>query len=131
VKRKRKEHGGTCVPLRDYFEALRAADQRALQIKEEGDAKALNLAREIQTYKDEKANELRSQIEQERGTYVTHTQLTSEVEKIEAVVQPLAEYVTGERRYRETSGSQRLLTIAIITVVVIVVNLGIYLFTSI
>ena len=50
---------------------------QALKIKEEGDARALELARQIQTYKDEKANELRSQIERERGTYVTWPMLLS------------------------------------------------------
>lgn len=49
--------------------------EKALRIQAEGDQKALVLAREIQTYKDEKANELRSQIEQERGTYVTHLEM--------------------------------------------------------
>jgi hypothetical protein len=61
--------------LKEHFDALRAADQRALQIKEEGDAKALNLAREIQVYKDEKANQLREQINSERGLYVTKAEL--------------------------------------------------------
>jgi hypothetical protein len=40
--------------------------EKALRIKDAGDEKALNLARDIQVYKDEKANELRSQIERER-----------------------------------------------------------------
>jgi vacuolar-type H+-ATPase subunit H len=79
--------------LREYFEALRRADHRfdrerdrrytevglaraeALKIKEAGDAKALELAREIQTYKDEKANELREQINQERGLYATKAEI--------------------------------------------------------
>lgn len=71
------------VPLREYFEALRSADDRryaevaaerekALKIKETADEKALDLARIIQTYKDEKANELREQINSERGSYVTN-----------------------------------------------------------
>jgi len=47
----------------------------ALRIKNEGDQEALRLAREIQTYKDEKANELRSQIESERGSYATKNDL--------------------------------------------------------
>ena len=37
--------------------------EKALKIKEVADLAALQLAREIQTYKDEKANELRTQIE--------------------------------------------------------------------
>jgi len=80
------------VTLRQYFELLLAASERlaeerdrryaevglaraeALKIKEAGDAKALELAREIQDYKDRKANELREQISSERGDYVNQTQ---------------------------------------------------------
>lgn len=81
---------GETVPLREHLEALRAADMRfeeerdrrysevnierekALKIKETADLAALQLAREIQTYKDEKANELREQINSERGLYATN-----------------------------------------------------------
>jgi len=84
---------GETVSLREYLEALREADQRldherdrrytevnierekALKIKEVADLKALDLAREIQIYKDEKANELREQINSERGLYVTKTEI--------------------------------------------------------
>jgi hypothetical protein len=67
--------------------------EKALKIKETADLTALSLAREIQTYKDEKANELRSQIERERGTYATHDELSASVEKLETLVEPIAEYV--------------------------------------
>jgi vacuolar-type H+-ATPase subunit H len=63
------------VTLREHLSALREADQRAIQIKETADERALLLAREIQNYKDEKANELRSQIEGERNLYATHQDL--------------------------------------------------------
>jgi preprotein translocase subunit SecF len=81
---------GDTVPLKEHLEALRAADMRfeeerdrrysevnierekALKIKETADLAALQLAREIQTYKDEKANELREQINSERGLYATN-----------------------------------------------------------
>lgn len=73
------------VTTRKHLEALREADQRALAIKERADEKALSLAREIQTYKDEKANELRSQIERERGEMATKDDLAAAIEKVEAV----------------------------------------------
>jgi len=78
------------VTLREHIEALRDADlrfseerdrryaevnlerEKALKIKETADLAALELAREIQTYKDEKANELREQINSERGLYATN-----------------------------------------------------------
>lgn len=81
------------VSLRDYLDAIRAGDialqqerdrryseiaverEKALKIKETADLAALQLARDIQTYKDEKANELRDQINNERGLYVTRSDL--------------------------------------------------------
>ena len=57
----------TTATLKDHFDALRAADQRAIQIKEKPDGERLELACQIQTYKDEKANELREQISLRSG----------------------------------------------------------------
>jgi hypothetical protein len=96
------------VPIREYFDALRIADQRyndavraddqrALQIKEEADSRALELAREIQTYKDEKANNLRSQIEREGGERATKAEVAALGEKMEAIIKPLADYVQTQQ----------------------------------
>jgi hypothetical protein len=102
------------VPLREHLAALRDADralaaerdrryaevaaerEKALKIKEAADEAALLLAREIQTYKDEKANELRSQIESERGGYATKDDLASAVREIRAELAPVASYVSGD-----------------------------------
>lgn len=91
------------VPLKEHLEALRAADMRfneerdrryaevnierekALKIKETADLAALQLAREIQTYKDEKANELREQISSERGLYATNKD-----------IEPIKSYVSSQ-----------------------------------
>jgi hypothetical protein len=91
---------GETVPLREHLAALREADHRfneerdrryaevnierekALKIKETADFAALGLAREIQNYKDEKANELREQISSERGLYATN----KDIEPIKAYV---------------------------------------------
>jgi hypothetical protein len=90
----------TVETLRVYHEALRAAEEKfqverdrrykevkeeqekALKIKETADLAALGLAREIQTYKDEKANELREQINKERNLYVTQDALAGAVREI-------------------------------------------------
>jgi hypothetical protein len=80
-----------------YERRLREADDRryaevglaraeALKIKEAGDAKALELARQIQDYKDTKANELREQISRERGAYVSQDQF-----------KPIADYVASQQ----------------------------------
>lgn len=71
--------------------------EKALKIKEEADKSALGLAREIQTYKDEKANELRAQIESERGSYATQSDLKGAIEKIEATMKPLIDYVYSQQ----------------------------------
>jgi len=82
--------------------------EKALKIKEEADKNALLLARDIQTYKDEKANELRSQIERERGSYVTKTELISAVKEIDTKIisavkeidtkiAPLLNYVSSQQ----------------------------------
>lgn len=105
----------TTVSLKEHLEALRAADlrfleerdrrltevnierEKALKIKETADLAALQLAREIQTYKDEKANELRSQIERERGSYVTQTELRGLEDKVLSLLKPVSEYVSQNR----------------------------------
>lgn len=91
----------TIETLKQHFDALREADQRALEIKEQGDKEArrikdesdktaLGLSAETQKYKDEKANELREQINRERNLYVT-------VDKLESVVKPLVDYVSTQQ----------------------------------
>jgi len=83
----------TVSTLQAHYDALRHADERlaaerdrryaevaqerekALKIKETADETARILAREIQDYKDEKANALREQINSERNLYPTKSQL--------------------------------------------------------
>jgi hypothetical protein len=62
----------------------RKSDQRALKIKETADNRALKLERQTQTYKDERANNLRSQIESERSSYASKTDLDALWDKVEA-----------------------------------------------
>ncbi len=106
--------GWTIDTYKEYSEALRNAERRfreerdrryaevalerekALKIKETADLAALQLAREIQTYKDEKANELREQISSERGLYATKQDLSAAVEKVEAMIRPLEQYVSRD-----------------------------------
>lgn len=108
-----------------YVEALRRADEKfdeerdrrytevgverekALKIKETADLAALGLAREIQTYKDEKANELREQIGAERGIYVTRAEL-----------KPLADYVQSQTG--RTAGVLDLRTVMISLAIIVI-----------
>jgi hypothetical protein len=63
--------------------------EKALKIKETADLAALQLARDIQSYKDEKANELREQISSERGHYASRDDLDAAVKTINATLAPL------------------------------------------
>lgn len=90
--------------------------EKALKIKETADLAALGLAREIQTYKDEKANELRSQIERERGSYTTRPEMNAAVEKLEAIVKPAIDFVSSAQGSKETVATiyARLAIVAVI-----------------
>ena len=77
---------------RRYYE-VDTEREKALKIKETADLAALGLARDIQAYKDEKANELRAQIEGERGTYLTRVEF-------EAQFKPVSDF------YQQTAGAQ-------------------------
>lgn len=71
--------------------------EKALKIKEIGDNAALQLAREIQTYKDEKANKLRDQIEAERLIYARKEDLSALADKLDVALKPIAEFVARSR----------------------------------
>lgn len=113
----------TDVSLREHLAELRTADakfaeerdrryaevaierEKALKIKESADLAALGLARDIQIYKDEKANELRSQIERERGTYASKDDLAAAVSKIEVTLKPMSEYIATQAGRSQGVGS--------------------------
>ena len=89
---------------------IRAGDLRALEVAADKDRRAEELRAENQAYKDEKANNLRSQIESERGTYVTRPEL-----------QPILEYVAtqqGINNARRLGVGQILALVAVIAAVV-------------
>jgi hypothetical protein len=79
------------------YAEVKAAEEKALKVKETADLKALDLASQIQTYKDEKANELRSQIESERGNYATREDLMSAIRELSATINPIASYVAQQQ----------------------------------
>ncbi len=109
-----EERGWTTQTLKLYYDALRTGDERfmverdrrytevnierekALKIKEEADKAALGLAREIQTYKDEKANQLREQITGERGLYATKDDLIAAIREVAATIRPLSDFISGQ-----------------------------------
>lgn len=90
--------------------------EKALKIKETADLAALGLAREIQTYKDEKANELREQISSERGLYATKGDLTAQSEKTEETLKPIISFVSSQQGRTSGALDQRTLIFGLITV---------------
>lgn len=81
--------------------------EKALRIKEEADRTALTLAREnqnlkdenqkqVQLYKDEKANELREQINRERNLYASKDDLSRILSTIEVRLEPLTTFMNRE-----------------------------------
>jgi hypothetical protein len=88
--------------------------EKALRIKEEADKAALLLAREIQTYKDEKANELREQINSERGLYATKADVIAATEKLEATIKPLLDFMASQAGQRTGTLDTRTLVFALI-----------------
>jgi vacuolar-type H+-ATPase subunit H len=146
----RNVSGWTIDTLHAYMLALREADselqrerdrryteiaqerEKALKIKETADRDALGLAREIQTYKDEKANELREQISSERGLYATKDDVAAAVGKLEAVIKPLIESNATHQGDRSGRLSQQQmfmvvlpgLVIALITIIGTVVGVA-------
>jgi len=96
-------HHDTIRHMQDRFDVERdrrytevgVEREKALKIKETADLAALGLAREIQTYKDEKANELREQINSERGLYASKSDLVALGEKLDAQLKPIESYILG------------------------------------
>ena len=106
---------------RRYAE-VKAAEEKALRVKEQADDRALGLAREIQTYKDEKANELREQINSERGLYPTRTELQSALDAIDASLKPLVEFMQSQQGRHGGTLDTRELVFALIGVAGVIIG---------
>jgi soluble cytochrome b562 len=85
-----------CVTWKQYVDTLREADRQAEAVKEQAALRALALQAETQKYKDEKANDLRSQIERERGNYVNQDQHQALIGKIDDALKPLQEFMVSQ-----------------------------------
>lgn len=105
---------------RRYSEVAQARAE-ALRIKEEANRDALELARQIQTYKDNAHNDLINQLNRERGEYARKSELVSALEKIEAVIKPLADYITAQQGARKGFDQGRAILASIGGVIVVVV----------
>ena len=94
--------------------------EKALKIKEEADKDALRLAREIQTYKDEKAI---AQIEGERGSYATQSDLKTLSDRFDEQHAPVLQYINSESGRRQGVSVSAGVLVAVITAVPVTVLL--------
>jgi hypothetical protein len=105
------------VSTRKYLLALREADQHALQIKEAADKEALSLARDAQRYRDEQANNLRTQIEHERGSYATKIDIQALADKFEAAQKPVIEFIAAQTGRTDSKSDTRLNATAVMQLI--------------
>ena len=128
------------VTIRDYFLALRAADEKlhaerdrrysevnverekALKIKEEADRNALVLAREIQAYRDAQHNDLLRQWQNDRSKFVS-------VDKFDAALEPLGRDLQARGTRGTTLSAGWAYVIAAIGAFVAVVSAGVAIWT--
>jgi vacuolar-type H+-ATPase subunit H len=71
------------------YSEVKEAEEKALKVKEKADELALNLQRETQTYKDEKANDLRQQIDRTAATFATKDDVAALADRVELAIAPL------------------------------------------
>ena len=79
------------------YAEVKAAEEKALHVKEVADAEALRLQRENTITKDVQADKLRDQVGSERGVYATRDDLLAAIEKVMEHVSPVIEYVTAQQ----------------------------------
>lgn len=97
------------VSQHDHFkDLLHERDLRYQAVDIERD-KANVLARANQDYRDEKANELREQIAQERVLYASKAEVEKVEEKMEALLKPVLDFVSSQQGSRQGAFDQRAL----------------------
>ena len=113
---------------RRYIE-VNSERQLAMRIKDEADREAMDLARQAQIYKDEKANQLREQIGAERGRYATKEDLQALADKFDLMHQPVVEFIASQTgRTGGVSASWTLIT-TLVSFAVGLLVLGTYVFS--
>ena len=114
---------------RRYAE-VKSAEEKALRVKEQADRDALGLAREIQIYKDEKANQLREQINSERGLYATKSDLVAMSDKIEAQIRPVLVFMAGTQGRTVGVDANRNEIVRFVGLIVGLIAIGTFLFIT-
>lgn len=142
---------GDSVTLREHLQAVRELEEKlagerdrryaevnierekALKIKEEADRTALTLAREnqnlkdenqkqVQLYRDEKANELREQINKERNLYASKEDLANIMQTLDTKLEPLIRFVNNQSGSDRRSGQILAAAIGVAVIVAALVS---------
>ena len=120
----------TDVSLREHIEALRRGDRelaaerdrRYHEVQAERD-KAEVIRAATQAYRDEKANELREQINSERIHYASKADLVGAIDTINATLKPLVEFVAVQQGGRQGALDQRSFVSWAVTIIATLVAL--------
>lgn len=96
--------------------------EKALAIKDKADETARELDRQDRAYKDEKANNLRSQIESERGLYATKDDVQKVEEKLEALIAPLTKGADQQAGSQITRGQAYAALVAAVMILGLIVT---------
>lgn len=91
--------GGTHVPLRDFVERIFIERQAALELAFKAQQEALSIATRNLDARLEKLNELRQEVTQDRGNYVTRDKHDADMKSRDSVIAGLA------KRLDEASGA--------------------------
>lgn len=104
--------------------------EKALRIKETADLAALELARESQTYKDERNDSIREQNIKETGIYATRDDITMVLEKMDKALKPLVDFVSSQQGVSQgvtdNTNKFRLNTSTVISIITVAVLLIAY-----
>lgn len=105
--------GWTIGTLHEHFQAIRQADQKALEIKAAGDAEA----RRIKEQGDEKALELAREIDKYKDAQ-SKTDLAAVLSEIKTAIKPLADYVAAQQGGSRVSNAAWGYLVATIAIVI-------------
>lgn len=117
------EHRFAAERDRRYTE-VQIEREKALQIKEVADAKALVLAAALQAEKDERKNDVLSRWDADRNTFVTRTEFVTAIdtlgERFSLALKPLNDFMAGTRQAGSALAMFKTSQIAYVTLAVVI-----------
>ncbi len=106
---------------RRYSEVAEARAE-ALQIKGQADRDALALAQKNQDLKDDRTAKLSEDVVGSRGNYATKDDLSQLGNQFATALKPIQDYIAGASASERRGTSSRTLTIAVVTILVMLLG---------